>query len=146
MMRIMGLDVGEKNIGVAVSDPLGLTAQGLEVIPRDQQGGKLLERLNKLVREYQVERIVVGLPRNMNGSLGKQGLKVLDFARWLESALGLPVETWDERLSTLGAEKILLAADVSRARRKKVIDKLAAAVILQGYLDYRNKKDKSGEN
>ncbi|WP_027719333.1 Holliday junction resolvase RuvX [Desulfovirgula thermocuniculi] len=145
-MRVMGLDVGEKNVGVALSDPLGLTAQGVEVIPRDIGEGKLLERVNRLVQEYGVEKIVVGLPRNMDGSLGRQGLRVLEFARWLREATGLPVETWDERLTTVGAERILLAADVSRARRRKVVDKLAAALILQGYLDFYNKKERSGEN
>lgn len=139
-MRIMGLDLGEKNIGVALSDPLGLTAQGLEVIPRDADEGKFLERIGRLVQKYGVEKIVVGLPRNMDGTLGAQGLRVLEFARRLREATGLPVETWDERLSTVGAERILLAADLSRKKRRRVIDKLAAAVILQGYLDFCNKK------
>lgn len=136
-MRIMGLDVGNKTIGVALSDPLGWTAQGLEVIRRDSSGEQELDRLEQLVRDYGVESVVVGLPRNMNGTLGEQGQKVLAFAEKVGRVLGLPVETWDERLSTVTAEKILLAADVSRSKRKKVIDKMAAVVILQSYLDAR---------
>ncbi|MBE3584749.1 Holliday junction resolvase RuvX [Desulfofundulus thermocisternus] len=136
-MRIMGLDVGEKRIGVAVSDPLGWTAQGIGVIRRDQPRAQIMEQLKKLVREYRVERIVVGLPRNMNGTLGKQGQRVLDFAREIGAELELPVETWDERLSTASAEKVLLSADLSRARRRKIIDKMAAVIILQSYLDSR---------
>ncbi len=137
--RIMGLDVGEKRIGVAVSDPLGWTAQGIGVIRGDQPRVQVMEQLRKLVQEYQVERIVVGLPRNMNGTLGKQGQRVLDFAREIGAELGLPVETWDERLSTASAEKVLLSADLSRARRKKIIDKMAAVIILQSYLDSRRR-------
>lgn len=136
-LRIMGLDVGEKRIGVAVSDPLGWTAQGIGVIRRDQPRAQIMEQLKKLVREYRVERIVVGLPRNMNGTLGKQGQRVLDFAREIGAELELPVETWDERLSTASAEKVLLSADLSRARRRKIIDKMAAVIILQSYLDSR---------
>lgn len=133
----MGLDVGNKTIGVALSDPLGWTAQGLEVIRRDSSGEQELDRLEQLVRDYGVESVVVGLPRNMNGTLGEQGQKVLAFAEKVGRVLDLPVETWDERLSTVTAEKILLAADVSRSKRKKVIDKMAAVVILQSYLDAR---------
>ncbi|MDQ0287048.1 putative Holliday junction resolvase [Desulfofundulus luciae] len=145
-LRILGLDVGEKTIGVAVSDPLGWTAQGVGVIRRDRPEGHVTAELKKLVQDYQVELIVVGLPRNMNGTLGRQGQMVLDFAHQIGAELGLPVETWDERLSTASAERILLAADVSRAKRKKIIDKMAAAVILQNYLDSRNKKLQNGEN
>ncbi|SHJ32279.1 Holliday junction resolvase RuvX [Desulfofundulus thermosubterraneus] len=144
--RILGLDVGEKTIGVAVSDPLGWTAQGVGVIRRDRPQEQVMGQLRKLIQDYQVERIVVGLPRNMNGTLGSQGQKVLDFAREIGTELGLPVETWDERLSTVSAERVLLAADVSRAKRKKIIDKMAAAVILQNYLDSRHKKAGNGEN
>lgn len=137
-MRIMGLDVGDKTIGVAVSDPLGWTAQGVEVIRRD---GREMARLVGLVGKFEVQRLVVGLPLNMNGTLGPQGEKVLAFIEKLKKSLNLPVETWDERLSTVASEKILLAADVSRAGRRKVIDKMAAAFILQGYLDANGRRE-----
>lgn len=134
-MRVMGLDLGDKTIGVALSDPLGWTAQGLEVIRRKGSLQQDLQRLKELALQYEVELVVVGLPRNMNGSLGERGQKSLDFVEKLKTTLLLPVKTWDERLSTVAAEKLLLQADVSRAKRKKVIDKMAAAVILQNYLD-----------
>ncbi|SHK08370.1 Holliday junction resolvase RuvX [Desulforamulus aeronauticus] len=133
-MRIMGLDVGDKTIGVALSDPLGWTAQGLEVIRRENIE-KDFTRLDEIIQEYQVERILVGLPKNMNATIGPQGEKVLAFVEQLKDKFALPVKTWDERLSTVAAERMLIQADVSRSKRKKVIDKMAAAVILQGYLD-----------
>ena len=134
-MRIMGLDLGEKTIGVALSDPFGWTAQGLEIIRRKGQPKQELIRLREIIEQYEVEKVVVGLPKNMNGTTGPQAEKALEYVLYLKRKLGLLVETWDERLSTVAAEKILLSADVSRAKRKKVIDKMAAAVILQGYLD-----------
>lgn len=134
-MRIMGLDVGDKTIGVALSDPLGWTAQGLEVIRRGNHIKQDFARLQEIVKEYEVESILVGFPKNMNGTVGPQGEKVLCFVEQLMENINLPVKTWDERLSTVAAEKLLLQADVSRSKRKKVIDKMAAAVILQGYLD-----------
>jgi len=133
----MGLDVGEKTIGVAVSDPLGCIAQGVKTILR---GGPVLDdikNIKELTRQYDIELIVVGLPRNMNGALGEQGNKILKFVEKLKDNLNLDVEIWDERLSTVAAEKMLLSANVSRRRRKKVIDKLAAVIILQNYLDSR---------
>ncbi|ABO49313.1 Holliday junction resolvase YqgF [Desulforamulus reducens MI-1] len=133
-MRIMGLDVGDKTIGVALSDPLGWTAQGLEVIRRDTIE-KDMNRLAQIISEYSVERILVGMPKNMNGTVGSQGEKVLAFIEKVKEKIDLPIKTWDERLSTVAAEKMLIQADVSRGKRKKVIDKMAAAVILQGYLD-----------
>jgi len=136
--RILGLDLGSKTIGVAVSDGLGITAQGLEVIRRES-GRKDLERLREIVEEYEVGEIVVGLPVNMDGSLGPQAEKALAFAGKLKEALGVEVNTYDERLSTSLAQRTLIEADVSRARRKKVIDMLAAQVILQGYLDKRRR-------
>lgn len=134
-MRVMGLDLGDKTIGVAVSDPLGWTAQGVEVIRRDGNRAKEMDRLKELAGTYGVEKVVLGLPRNMNGTLGERGEKSKAFALEVEKLLSLPVELWDERLSTVAAERILLEADTSRAKRKKVIDKVAAAIILQGYLD-----------
>lgn len=134
-MRIMGLDVGEKTIGVAVSDPLGWTAQGVTTIRRRGSLEEDLKAILRLVQEYRVERVVVGLPRNMNGSLGPQAKKVLDFMQALEERLKLPVVPWDERLTTSAAERVLIAADLSRRRRKGVVDRLAAVLILQSYLD-----------
>lgn len=128
----MGLDLGDRTIGVAVSDLMGWTAQGVETIRRSP--GEL-ERLKDLVKHYEVEKFVIGLPKNMDGTLGPRAEKSLEFKTRLERELGLPVETWDERLTTMAAERTLLEADLSRAKRKKVIDKMAAVLILQGYLD-----------
>ncbi len=136
-MRIMGLDVGDATIGVAVSDPMGWTAQGIEVIRRRGKEAEDFRRLSELISQWEVERIVVGLPKNMNGTIGPRAEKVLEFNGRLAEATGLPVETWDERLSTVVAEKALIQADVSRGKRKKVVDKLAAVIILQGWLDSR---------
>jgi putative Holliday junction resolvase len=131
----MCLDLGEKTIGIALSDPFGWTAQGLEIINRKGQPKQELNRLREIIKQYEVEKVVVGLPKNMNGTTGPQAEKALDFIEYLKRKLGLVVEAWDERLSTVAAERILLSADISRGKRKKVIDKMAAAVILQGYLD-----------
>lgn len=130
--RIMGLDLGDKTIGVAVSDLLGWTAQGVETIRRSKQD---MNRLRELVRSYEVEEVVIGLPKNMDGSLGPRAEKTMEFAGRLERELQLPIKTWDERLTTMAAERTLLEADLSRAKRKKVIDKMAAVFILQGYMD-----------
>ena len=135
----MGLDLGDKTIGVAVSDPMGWTAQGIEVIRRQGSTEVEIKRLRELITEYGVELILLGLPKNMNGTVGEQGQKTIQYAGRLEERLGLPVQLWDERLSTAAAGRVLLEADMRRAKRKKVIDKVAAAVILQGYLDYRGK-------
>jgi len=137
MPRILGLDIGEVTIGVAVSDALGLTAQGLETIKRVGAESDF-EQLQMLIKAYDVGEIVVGLPKNMNGTIGSQAEKALHFAERLRETFGLPVFTWDERLTTRGAEKFLIAADVSRKRRRKVINMLAAQLILQGYLDRKN--------
>jgi putative Holliday junction resolvase len=136
----MAIDLGKKNIGVAVSDQLGWTAQGLDTI---KSTGKItgdLDKIKELVEKYEVERIVVGLPRNMNGTIGPQGQKALDFAARAARHLNLPVDTWDERLSTAAAERLLINADVSRVKRRKVVDKMAASIILQDYLNARVKK------
>lgn len=133
-MRIMGLDVGDKTVGVAVSDLLGLTAQGVETIIRTSNKAAI-NRIRELVSEKDIQRIVVGLPKNMNGSLGPQGEKVLSFVKKLEEKIDVEVLFQDERLTTVAAEKMLISADVSRKKRKKVIDKVAAVYILQGYLD-----------
>lgn len=134
-MRIIGLDVGDKTIGIAVSDALMFTAQGIETIRRESWENDL-RRLQELIAEYEIERIVVGLPRNMNGTEGERCDIVREFAKHLkESVTNKEIVFWDERLSTVAAERYLIAADVSRAKRRKVIDKMAAVFILQGYLD-----------
>ncbi len=135
-MRILGLDVGDRTIGVAVSDPLGITAQSLTTLKRSTLE-KDLQSLSKIIKEWEIDEIVVGLPLNMNGTMGPQGKKALSFKEKLEKATNLPTVFWDERLSTVAAEKILLEADLSRAKRKKNIDKTAAAIILQSFLESR---------
>lgn len=136
-MRILGLDYGTKTTGVAVSDPMGWTAQGLEIIRRQEETHlkATLNRIAELCDTYKVEKIVLGLPKNMNNTIGERGEQTLLFKEKLERRLNLPVETWDERLSTVAAENVLLEADISRKKRKTVIDKLAATIILQNYLD-----------
>ncbi|MBO9609715.1 MAG: Holliday junction resolvase RuvX [Paenibacillaceae bacterium] len=133
-MRSMGLDYGDKTIGVAVSDEMGWTAQGLEVIRRRSQADDLA-RLQAIVLQYEVTEIVVGLPKNMNATIGPRGELCLAFAETLRHALRLPVHMWDERLTTVAAQRTLLEADVSRKKRKQVVDKMAAALILEGYIN-----------
>ncbi|HXX34039.1 MAG TPA: Holliday junction resolvase RuvX [Thermodesulfobacteriota bacterium] len=133
-MRTMGLDIGTRTIGVAISDELGITAQGLKTLRRKSMEDDLKE-IATIIGQFEIKKIVVGLPKNMNGTLGKQAEMVLECAKVLMDKIQVPVVTWDERLSTVGASKVLLEADVSRKKRKKVIDKLAAVIILQGYLD-----------
>jgi putative Holliday junction resolvase len=135
-MRIAALDVGDARIGVAVSDELGITAQGIGVVRR-VGGRRDLEALATLLAPYSPERLVVGLPLNMNGSEGPQAVRVRAFAAQVGEHLGLPVEFWDERLTTVAAERSLLEADLSRRRRKELVDKVAATIILQGYLARR---------
>ncbi|MCK8828426.1 Holliday junction resolvase RuvX [Natroniella acetigena] len=136
-MRIMGLDLGDKKTGVAVSDSLGWTAQGKSVIEAKSVAEKL-DYICSLIEQYNIEEVIVGLPKNMDGSLGPRAEKVLDVVERLEERIDLPVKTWDERLSTVAAERTLLEADLSRKKRKDVIDKMAAVVILQNYLDSKN--------
>ncbi|MCS4487919.1 Holliday junction resolvase RuvX [Streptococcus sciuri] len=136
-MRIMGLDVGSKTVGVAISDPLGFTAQGVEVIKIDEAVGEFgFERLAELVKEYQVDKFVVGLPKNMNNTSGPRVEASQSYGLKLKEIFQIPVAYQDERLTTVQAERMLVEqADVSRGKRKKVIDKLAAQLILQNYLD-----------
>lgn len=136
-MKILGLDYGDRRIGVALSDAFGWTAQGLEVIERRREGNEI-ERITELVRMNEVSEIVVGLPKNMNGSVGPRGEICIEFAEILRETLDLPVHLWDERLSTVSAERTLVEADVSRKKRKKVVDKMAASLILQNYLDAKS--------
>ncbi|MGT2772266.1 Holliday junction resolvase RuvX [Streptococcus marimammalium] len=136
-MRIMGLDVGSKTIGVAISDPLGFTAQGLEIIKINENKDEFgFERLSELVKEYRVEKFVIGLPKNMNNTSGPRVEASQSYGKQLEKLFGLPIIYQDERLSTVEAERMLVEqGDISRNKRKKVIDKLAAQLILQNYLD-----------
>ena len=137
-MRIMGLDFGSKTIGVAMSDALFWTAQGVKTIRRSKNE---MDELRELIREYEVMEIVIGYPKNMNGTLGPRCALTDEFAEVLRSEFGLEVKLWDERLSTVAAQRTLIEADVSRAKRKNVIDKMAAVFILQGYLDSRQSKN-----
>lgn len=141
-MRVMGLDVGSKTVGIAVSDPFGWTAQGVEIIRINEEKGKFgFERLGELVQEYQVTKFVVGLPKNMNNSIGPRAEASMLYAEKIKELFDLPVEFQDERLTTVQAERMLVEqADVSRSKRKKVIDKLAAVMILQNYLDRTSNK------
>ncbi|GIP31442.1 Holliday junction resolvase RuvX [Paenibacillus sp. J2TS4] len=138
-MKIMGLDYGDKTIGVAVSDEFGWTAQGLEVIRRTSKAADLA-RLQNIIQEHGVEEIVVGLPKNMNNTIGPRGELSMEFAEALQTKVKLPVHLWDERLTTVSAERTLLEADVSRKKRRQVIDKIAAAFILQGFLDSNKRR------
>ena len=136
-MRILGLDYGSKTVGVVVSDPLGLTAQAVETIWRKQENHlrQTLARIDELAAEYQVERIVLGYPKNMNNTIGERAEKALEFQQMLEKRTGLQVIMWDERLTTVEANRTLMEASVRRENRKKYLDQLAAVFILQGYLD-----------
>ena len=146
-MRLMGLDYGSKTVGVAVSDPLGLTAQGVETVWRKQENKlrQTLARIEELISEYQVERIVLGYPKNMNNTIGERAVKSLEFKEKLEKRTGLPVVMWDERLTTVSANRVLMETGVRRENRKEHVDEIAAVFILQGYLDYlANKKEETG--
>lgn len=136
-MRIMGLDYGSKTVGVAISDPLGLTAQGIEIIRRKSEDKlrQTLARIEELIAEYQVESIVLGFPKNMNNTIGDRAEKSLEFKRMLERRTGLAIFMWDERLTTVEANRTLMEAGVRRENRYKYVDELAAVFILQGYLD-----------
>lgn len=136
-MRIMGLDYGSKTVGVAISDPLGTTAQGIETITRKDENKlrKSCARIEALIEEYQVEKIVIGLPKHMNNDIGIRAEKSMEFAEMLKRRTGLEVQMWDERLTTMEAERTLIESNIRREDRKKYIDKIAAVFILQGYLD-----------
>ena len=136
-MRIMGLDYGTKTVRVAISDALGLTAQGIETIERKEENKlrRTCARIEELIREYEVEKIVLGFPKHMNNDVGERAEKSLEFKAMLERRTGLEVVMWDERLTTVAAERTLIESKVRREDRKKYIDKIAAVFILQGYLD-----------
>lgn len=133
----MGLDYGTKTVGVAISDALGLTAQGIETIERKEENKlrRTCARIEELIREYEVEKIVLGFPKHMNNDVGERAEKSLEFKAMLERRTGLEVVMWDERLTTVAAERTLIESKVRREDRKKYIDKIAAVFILQGYLD-----------
>ena len=136
-MRAIGLDFGSKTVGVAISDPLGVTAQGIEIIRRTSENKlrKTLARIEELIKEYGVDTIVLGLPKNMNNTLGDRAEKSLEFKGMLERRTGLPVVMWDERLTTVEANRTLIEGNIRRENRKQYVDQLAAVLILQGYLD-----------
>ena len=138
MERIIGLDFGSKTTGVAVSDPFGWTAQGVEIIRRKEENKlrKTLARIEELVKEYGASRIVLGLPKNMNNSLGDRAEKSLAFKEMLERRTGLPVVMWDERLTTVAADRTMMEAGIRRENRREYVDEIAAVFILQNYLDY----------
>jgi putative holliday junction resolvase len=140
-VRILGLDIGSKRVGIAVSDELGFTAQGLDTLMW-KNADALLERIASLVDQYGVSEIVVGMPYNMNGSEGPQAVKIRGLMQLIGDRIAIPVKEWDERLSTVAADRALLEADLSRSKRKKLVDKIAAVLILQGYLDRQRFKDR----
>jgi putative holliday junction resolvase len=138
-MRVLGLDVGTKTVGVALSDEFGWTAQGLTTLKINEEKNEFgFDEIGQLIKEYQVDTVVIGLPKNMNGTIGPRAEASKQFASEIENKFAVPTVLWDERLTTMAAERVLLEADVSRKKRKKVIDKMAAVMILQGYLNSKN--------
>lgn len=142
-MRIMGLDFGSKTVGVAISDPLLITAQGIEIVRRKEENKlrQTLARIEELIEEYEVTEIVLGLPKNMNDTLGERARLSVEFKEKLERRTGLPVSMWDERLSTVAADKAMMEAGIRREHRKDYVDKIAAVFILQGYLELRKNRE-----
>ncbi|MBQ1189798.1 MAG: Holliday junction resolvase RuvX [Lachnospiraceae bacterium] len=142
-MRIMGLDFGSKTVGVAISDPLLITAQGIEIVRRKEENKlrQTLARIEELIVEYEVEEIVLGMPKNMNATEGVRVELTNEFKEKLERRTGLPVATWDERLTTVAADKAMIEAGIRREKRKDYVDMIAATFILQGYLDYKRGKN-----
>ncbi len=146
MTRLMGLDYGSKTVGVAVSDPLGLTAQGIEIIRRTQENKlrRTLARIEELAAQYEVKEIVLGFPKNMNNTLGERAEKTLAFRDMLTRRTGLPVEMWDERLTTVEAIRTLTEGGVRRENRREYVDMIAAEYILQGFMDAKKAADYAG--
>ena len=146
MIRIMGLDFGSKTVGVAISDPLFLTAQGIEIVRRKAPGKlrQTLARINELKEEYEVGKIVLGFPKNMNNTVGDRAEKSLEFQKMLEKRTGLEVVLWDERLTTVEADRTMMQVGIRRENRKEYVDELAAIFILQGYLDYQSRQHTEG--
>ena len=149
-MRIMGLDYGSKTVGVAVSDALGLTAQGIEIVRRKSENKlrQTLARIEEIAKEYGVEKIVLGFPKHMNNDIGERAEKSLEFKEMLERRTGLPVVMWDERLTTVEADRTMMETGIRRENRKEYVDMIAAVFILQGYLDaaaYRREQQEGVE-
>ena len=146
-MRIMGLDFGSKTVGVAISDELLITAQGIEIIRRKEENKQrqTLARIEELIQEYDVTEIVLGYPKNMNDTLGERVEKTQEFKEKLERRTGLEVILWDERLTTVAADRAMMEAGIRRENRKDYVDQIAASLILQGYLDLRMKRNNEGE-
>jgi len=138
-MRILGLDIGTKRIGVALSDPLGITAQGFVTLEREKIHD-IMDHLRGIIEEQSVKEVIIGLPLNMDGSYGPQAAGAISFAESLKERLKIPVKLWDERMSTMEAERVMIAGGASRGKRKKRIDKLAAQLILQSYLNAHKTK------
>lgn len=147
-MRIMGLDYGSKTVGVAVSDPLGLTAQGIEIVRRKSENKlrQTLARIEEIAKEYGVKKIVLGFPKHMNNDIGERAEKSLEFKEMLERRTGLPVVMWDERLTTVEADRTMMETGIRRENRKEYVDMIAAVFILQGYLDYLSNQQATQEN
>lgn len=147
-MRIMGLDFGAKTVGVAISDPLLITAQGIEIIRRKEENKlrQTLARIEELVSEYEVEEIVLGLPKNMNDTFGERAALTLEFQEKLARRTGLEVHMWDERLTTVAADRAMMEAGIRRENRKEHVDRIAAVFILQGFLDLRASKEQERES
>mgnify|MGYP000606311249 FL=1 len=147
-MRIMGLDYGSKTVGVAVSDTLGLTAQGIEIVRRKSENKlrQTLARIEEIAKEYGVEKIVLGFPKHMNNDIGERAEKSLEFKEMLERRTGLPVVMWDERLTTVEADRTMMETGIRRENRKEYVDMIAAVFILQGYLDYLSNQQATQEN
>lgn len=146
-MRILGLDYGTKTVGVAVCDPLEYTAQGLEIIRRkeDNKLRQTLARIEEIIKEYDVERVVLGYPKHLNNTIGDRAEKSVEFGQMIERRTGLPVIMWDERFTTVSANQILMESKVRREDRKEYVDKVAAVIILQGYLDMLSMQKKQAE-
>ncbi|MCM1183249.1 MAG: Holliday junction resolvase RuvX [Roseburia sp.] len=147
-MRKMGLDFGSKTVGVAISDPLLVTAQGIEIVRRKSENKlrRTLARIEELIVEYEVDEIVLGYPKNMNDSVGERTEKTLAFKEMLERRTGLPVQLWDERLTTVAADRAMMEAGIRREKRKEYVDMIAAVFILQGYLDFCRNKEQEPES
>ncbi len=145
-MRKMGLDFGAKTVGVAISDPLLITAQGLEIIRRKSESKlrQTLARIEELIVAYEVDEIVLGYPKNMNDTVGERAEKTQEFKEMLERRSGLSVQLWDERLTTVAADKAMMEAGIRREERKEHVDRIAAVFILQGYLDYLKNQESAG--
>ena len=135
-MKALGLDLGTRTLGIAQSDALGMMAHGIETLRFEENNyKKAIQHVQELIKKQNITTIVLGLPKNMNGSIGPRGQVTQEFAENLKEATNLPVILWDERLTTMQVERVLISADVSRNKRKKVVDKMAATIILQSYLD-----------